>query len=75
MARHATKVVAMGTLPLDVRIQRAERLLRMMEDDQPLLAIRIAELNPDHQQSAMEHASRLSACARAELARLQKERV
>jgi hypothetical protein len=70
----ANLVTMMDTLPIHVRIERAQRLLQMMEQDAPLLAIRIAELTPDHQQAAIEHASRLSACARAQLEKLRKER-
>jgi hypothetical protein len=62
-------------LSLDVRIDRAQRLLRMMEEDAPLLAVRIAELTPEHQQSAKNHAARLIAHTRGELEQLSQERI
>jgi hypothetical protein len=55
------------------KIARAQRLLRMLEDDAPLLARRVAELTPEHQQSAKDYASRLIARARAELEKLIQE--
>ncbi len=59
-------------LPIDTRIHRAQRLLRMLEEDAPLLALRTAELTPERQQSAQEYAARLTATARAELDRLRE---
>lgn len=58
-------------LSLDVRIDRAQRLLRMLEEDAPLLAHRVAELTPEHQESARNHAAQLAAHTRAELDRLR----
>jgi hypothetical protein len=55
------------------KIARAQRLVRMLEADAPLLARRIAELTPEHQQSAKDYAARLTAHARAELAKLIQE--
>jgi hypothetical protein len=57
-------------LSIHVRIDRAQRLVRMLEEDAPLLAIRVAQLTPEHQQSAKNYAARLTAHARAELERL-----
>jgi len=62
-------------LPIEVQIERAQRLVRMLEQDVPLLAIRVAELTPEHQQSAKSHAAMVTACARAELQRLLEESV
>jgi hypothetical protein len=45
----------------------------MLEQDAPLLAIRVAELTHEHQRSAKDHAAQLTARARAELQRLLKE--
>ncbi len=60
-------------LPIEVQIERAQRLVRMLEQDAPLLAVRVAELTPEHQQSAKNHAAKVTACARAELRRLLAE--
>jgi hypothetical protein len=60
-------------LSIHVRIDRAQRLLRMLEEDAPLLAIRVAELTPEYQQSAKNHAAQLTAHARAELEKLLAE--
>ena len=59
---------------LDLRIDRAQRLLRMLEEDAPLLDRRVAELAPEHQQSARNHAARVADCTRAELAKLMELR-
>jgi hypothetical protein len=56
----------------DLRIHRTQRLLRMLEEDAPLLAIRVAELTPEHQQSAKNYAAELTAHTRAELDRLRE---
>ena len=60
-------------LSIHVRIDRAQRLLRMLEQDAPLLARRVAELTPDYQQSAKTYAAQLTAHARAELEKLLEE--
>jgi hypothetical protein len=60
-------------LSIQVRIDRAQRLLRMLEEDAPLLDRRIAELTPEYQLSAKNHAAQLAAHARQELERLQLE--
>ena len=57
-------------LSIHVRIDRAQRLLRMLEQDVPLLALRVAELTPKRQQSAKGYAAQLTAHARAELEKL-----
>jgi hypothetical protein len=56
-----------------MKIARAQRLVRMLEADAPLLARRVAELTPEHQQSAKDYAARLTAHARAELEKLIQE--
>jgi len=61
-------------LTLDSRIDRTQRLLRMLEEDAPLLAARVAELAPEHQASAKNYAARLTAHTRAELARMIEQR-
>jgi len=48
-------------LPLDERIERTERLLRRLEEDEPLLALRLADLGAEHQQSAKFFAAQVMA--------------
>jgi hypothetical protein len=59
-------------LPVDTRIHRAQRLLRMLEEDAPLLAIRVSQLTPERQQAAKSYAAQLTAYAQAELNRLKE---
>jgi len=61
-------------LSIHAKIDRAQRLVRMLEDDAPLLAVRVANLAPEQQQAAKEFAAQITACARAELARLMEQR-
>jgi hypothetical protein len=61
-------------LTIDARIGRAQRLLRMLEEDVPMLAARVADLTPEYQNSAKNFAERLAAQTRAELDRLQIQR-
>ena len=61
-------------LPVETKIDRAQRLLRMIEQDAPLLAVRIAPLSRECQESAMSHAKKLAALTRKELQRLMKEK-
>ncbi len=60
-------------LPIELRIHRAQRLLRMLEEDAPLLAVRVAELTPEHRYAAQSYAAELTALARAELDRLREQ--
>jgi hypothetical protein len=60
-------------LSIHEKIDRAQRLVEMLEQDAPLLAIRVAELTPEYQRSARDYAARLAAQARAELERLLRE--
>ena len=60
-------------LPIEVQIERTQRLVRMLENDAPMLAIRVADLTPEYQQSAKSHAAMITACAKAELQRLMDE--
>jgi len=60
-------------LPIEVQIERAQRLVRMMEQDAPLLAVRVRDLTPEYQNSVKSHAAMVTACAQAELARLIEE--
>ena len=61
-------------LPIELRIDRAQRLVRMIEDDAPLLAVRVAPLSREHQESTKSYAAKLAFHARAELKRLQEEK-
>ena len=60
-------------LPLHAKIDRTQRLLRMLEEDAPLLAVRVAPLTAERQQSAKDYAAQLTAHARAELEKLVEE--
>jgi len=60
-------------LPIQVRVDRAQRLLRMLEEDARRLDRRVAELTPEYQHSAKSYAARLAAHARTELEKLQVE--
>jgi hypothetical protein len=60
-------------LPLHAKIDRTQRLLRMLEEDAPLLAVRVAPLTAERQQSAKDYAAELTAHARAELEKLIEE--
>ncbi len=60
-------------LSIHTKIDRAQRLVRMLEKDAPLLALRVAELTPERQHSAKNYAAQLTAQARAELAKLLEE--
>ncbi len=55
------------------KIDRTQRLIRMLEEDAPLLARRVAELTPERQKSAKDFAAKLTAQARAELEKLISE--
>ena len=57
-------------LTIHDRIDRTARLVRWLEDDAPLLNIRVANLTSERQQATKEFASKLVASARAELERL-----
>jgi len=46
----------------------------MLEQDAPLLAMRVAQLSPEHQNSAKKHAAKLAAHTRAELEKLLEHR-
>ena len=46
----------------------------MIEQDAPLLEIRVASLSREHQQSAKSHAQTLAELARAEIRKLRQEK-
>lgn len=60
-------------LPIELRIDRARRLLRMIEQDAPLLAARVAPLSWEQQNSVKSYAQELAARTRDEIERLLKE--
>lgn len=60
-------------LSIHAKINRTQRLLRMLEEDAPLLAVRVAPLTPERQRSAKDYAARLTAHAQAELEKLVEE--
>jgi len=57
-------------LSIHAQIDRTQRLLRMLEQDAPLLAARVAQLTPEYQQSAKSYAARVAEQARLELQKL-----
>ena len=61
-------------LSIDLRIDRAQRLLRMIEEDAPLLSLRVAPLSREHQRAARLHAERLAQITREEIQRLLEEK-
>ncbi|MDP9161796.1 MAG: hypothetical protein M3O09_16420 [Acidobacteriota bacterium] len=60
-------------LSIHARIARVQRLVRMLENDAPLLAIRVADLTPERQHSAKSYAERLRNHARTELEKLLEQ--
>ena len=59
-------------LSLDEKIHRTQRLLKRLEEDAPLLARRVAELGPEHQESSKSFAAQMMAQARMELEKLRQ---
>lgn len=57
-------------LSIQTKIDRTQRLLRMLEEDAPLLAVRVAPLTAERQQTAKEYAAELRARTREELEKL-----
>lgn len=64
----------MNQLPIDLRIGRAQRLLRMIEEDAPLLALRVAPLSRERQLSAQSYAQQLAMLTKAEIENLLREK-
>ena len=61
-------------LSIHAKIDRTQRLLRMLEEDAPLLAARIpCPGSAERQESAKEYAAQLTAHARAELEKLLEQ--
>jgi len=57
---------------LDEKIERAQRLLRKMQDDEPMMAIRLAHLGHEQRESSKRFAAEIMAQTQAELERLQE---
>ena len=57
-------------IPLQEKIDRTLRMLHRMEQDLPLLAIRVAPLAEEQQKSAKKFAEQMMVHTRAELDRL-----
>jgi len=60
-------------ITLDEKIDRAQRLLRRLEEDEPYLRARLSALGAEHRQRANAFADRVRMEAEAELARLVAE--
>lgn len=58
----------------DFRIAKVQKTLRWLEDDIPLLNMRVKELSRERQESAKKFAAAVIDQARAELDRLLQER-
>jgi Tfp pilus assembly protein PilN len=61
------------SLSITAKIDRVQRLVRMLEQDAPLLEMRVSELTVEYQQSAKDYAAQLAAHARAELEKLLEQ--
>lgn len=61
-------------LSLHARIERTQRLLRLLDQDAPFLAARVAPLTAEHRQSTLTYADLLRTKASAELEKLLLER-
>ena len=70
----ACRVSANRMITLEQRIDRTQRLLRRLEEDQPYLRVRLSALSAEYRQSANAFAERVRAEAEAELRRLLAER-
>ena len=64
----------MATFAYDVKIARAQRTLRWLEEDASLLAMRVKDLSLERQNVAKSFAASMVDQARAELERLLQER-
>jgi hypothetical protein len=58
---------------LELRIARVTKTLRWLEEDIPLLAMRVKELSPERQRIAKSFAASMIDSTRAELERLRAE--
>jgi hypothetical protein len=67
-------MISLGTISLEEKIARTERLLHRLEEDQPYLHARLSPLGAEYRQSATAFADRVRAEAEAELQRLLAQR-
>ena len=59
-------------LSVDTKIARLQDTLRRLEEDVPLLSMRLRDLNPDGREAARRFAAEVMVHARAELDRLMQ---
>lgn len=64
----------MATFIYDFKIARVQRTLRWLEEDVPLLAMRVKDLSPERQKVAKRFAASMINHTRAELERLMEQR-
>jgi hypothetical protein len=57
-------------LSLPEKIEKTQRLLKNLQEDQRLLTHRVAELKPEHQEASKRFAAEMIALTEAELKRL-----
>jgi CRP-like cAMP-binding protein len=69
-----SRSVELATFTHDMRIARVQRTLRWLEQDVPLLAMRVKDLSPERQRLAKRFAANMIDHTRAELERLMEER-
>lgn len=65
----------MATLIYDAKIARVRRTLRRLEEDVPLLEMRVKDLSPERQKLAKRFAASMIDHTRAELERLMEQRI
>jgi hypothetical protein len=63
----------LATFVNSMRIARVQRTLRWLEEDVPLLNLRVKDLSPERQKVAKRFAARMIDHTRAELERLMEE--
>jgi hypothetical protein len=64
-----------ATLIYDRKIARVQRTLRRLEEDVPLLEMRVKDLSPERQKLAKRFAASMIDHTRAELDRLMEQRI
>jgi hypothetical protein len=66
--------LTLATFAYDTKIARVQRTLKWLEQDVPLLAMRVKDLSPERQKVAKHFAASMINHTRAELQRLLEER-